>query len=214
MARDVVVVVESELSERDAAEIAGLFPGPGGPVNYHLLLADDHRATDQGVAEPGVLSRGPFGSPAVARRGGAEPVTGNDPAVDLGHRIEDSARRLRSLRAGDVAVAVTPRRLAVRRAESGEVHRLPGRDRRREFGRLLRLRAARSETAASRLPRRTAAACGRARLMALEAFVEGTLRALDVPFRQLILAGIGSVVESGRGAPVNRGRTPRRWVCW
>lgn len=107
MAREVVVVVESELSERDAAEIAGLFPAPSGPVNYHLLLADDHRATDEGVAVLGVLSRDTFGSPAVARRAGAEPVTGNELSADLGQRIEHSARRLRSLRAGDVSVAVT-----------------------------------------------------------------------------------------------------------
>ncbi|MER7243199.1 hypothetical protein [Kribbella sp. NPDC000426] len=107
MTREVVVVVETELSERDAAEISALGPAPGAPVNYHLLLADDRSTADRGVAALGVLSRDTFGSPAVARLTGAEPVSTDEPTVDLGQRIEHSARRLRLLGTGEVTVAIT-----------------------------------------------------------------------------------------------------------
>jgi hypothetical protein len=107
MTRDVVVIVDQELSEHDASEVTALQLARRGPVDYHLLIAARSAGNRrQGVSLLGVPPGDTFGSDVVAHQAGVPAPGERERAPDLGRIIEHSARRLRS-QGRNVTVAIT-----------------------------------------------------------------------------------------------------------
>ncbi|MFG1912489.1 hypothetical protein [Kribbella sp. NPDC048928] len=107
MAHQVVVAIEGELSDHDAA--ATVHESPDGPVDYHLLIVRGDASHDtDGLAMLGLRPGDTFGSPALARRMHAQlPEDHKFASSDLGKIMARSAKNLRSAGDGSVTVAIT-----------------------------------------------------------------------------------------------------------
>ncbi|GAA1558290.1 hypothetical protein [Kribbella lupini] len=122
MTHDVVVLIEREMSEGDAARVAALHARHDDAVNYHLLVSSH---PTEGLAGPMALLGSSFAdvaglsaSPPTNRTTTLTgPATGStsapaatalaDPRDDLASVIEHSSRRLRGRNPGTVNVSIT-----------------------------------------------------------------------------------------------------------
>ncbi|WP_433169161.1 hypothetical protein [Kribbella sp. CA-247076] len=104
MPHHVVVVLLQELSKADAERVTALNGSADRAVSYHLLLADGAHSNGAS-ALLGIERADTFGSPAVARRAGAE--DNFDTRPDTNDTIANSVDRLRAAQAADVDFAVT-----------------------------------------------------------------------------------------------------------
>lgn len=103
---DVIVVTEQELTQADVAALVAQHDTTNESTRYHLMVADAaHAPADDTLAVIGLRSADSYGSPAVARRTGAENSLGTGRA-DLATVIEHSARRLRGDEERDVSVVL------------------------------------------------------------------------------------------------------------
>ena len=111
MTYDVVVLIEREMSEGDAARVAALHARHDDAVNYHLLVSSH---PTEGIAGPMALLGSSFADVAglsgnaVQNRAQSGTATAlADPQYDLASVIEHSSRRLRGHAAGSVSVSIT-----------------------------------------------------------------------------------------------------------
>ncbi|GAB3839812.1 hypothetical protein [Kribbella italica] len=111
MTYDVVVLIEREMSEGDAARVAALHARHDDAVDYHLLVSSH---PTEGIAGPMALLGSSFADVAGlsggavsnrARSGTATALA--DPQYDLASVIEHSSRRLRGRNPGTVNVSIT-----------------------------------------------------------------------------------------------------------
>ena len=111
MTYDVVVLIEREMSEGDAARVAALHARHDDAVNYHLLVSSH---PTEGIAGPMALLGSSFADVAglsgnaVQNRAQSGTATAlADPQYDLASVIEHSSRRLRGHAPGSVSVSIT-----------------------------------------------------------------------------------------------------------
>jgi hypothetical protein len=111
MTYDVVVLIEREMSEGDAARVAALHARHDDPVDYHLLVSSH---PTEGIAGPMALLGSSFadvaglsGGAAIARAQSGTATALADPQHDLATVIEHSSRRLRGRNPGSVNVSIT-----------------------------------------------------------------------------------------------------------
>ena len=111
MTYDVVVLIEREMSEGDAARVAALHARHDDAVNYHLLVSSH---PTEGIAGPMALLGTSFADvaglsrAAVQNRAQSGTATAlADPQYDLASVIEHSSRRLRGRNPGTVNVSIT-----------------------------------------------------------------------------------------------------------
>ncbi len=111
MTYDVVVLIEREMSEGDAARVAALHARHDDAVNYHLLVSSH---PTEGLAGPMALLGTSFADvaglsgSAVQNRAQSGTATAlADPQYDLASVIEHSSRRLRGRIPGSVNVSIT-----------------------------------------------------------------------------------------------------------
>ncbi|GAB2616641.1 hypothetical protein [Kribbella endophytica] len=111
MTYDVVVLIEREMSEGDAARVAALHARHDDAVHYHLLVSSH---PTEGIAGPMALLGSSFADVAglsggaVQNRAHSGTATAlADPQYDLASVIEHSSRRLRGRNPGSVNVSIT-----------------------------------------------------------------------------------------------------------
>ncbi|MEV6283359.1 hypothetical protein [Kribbella sp. NPDC051770] len=107
MSYDVVVLIEREMSEGDAARVAALHARHDDAVDYHLLVSSH---PTEGIAGPMALLGSSFADVAGLSRAAAQAGTATalaDPQYDLASVIEHSSRRLRGRNPGTVNVSIT-----------------------------------------------------------------------------------------------------------
>lgn len=105
MPRDVVVLMQEELSDTDAGRVTELHADSGDSVSYHLLMTDGDRA-EGASALLGIDRADMFGSPAVARYAGVDDSDDVEARPETGNVVERSAQRLRAAEAGEIDFAI------------------------------------------------------------------------------------------------------------
>jgi len=100
-----VILLDDEMSDRDATRVAALHRADESEVVYHLLISALTTVGDASTSLLGVRPADTFGSSAVARLTGAHGTT--DRRTDLSEVMEHSARRIRATTGRTVNVAVT-----------------------------------------------------------------------------------------------------------